>query len=179
MTREERRNHIISAAKNRFMDSGYHATTTASIAKKAGISEVTLYRYFSSKRNLFREVIEPILAESLENIFLSTNKEKISAIDKLKHILIDRIDFVSQNREMIKLILSERQMNPDIIPFDYIERTHFLLKESAAEAGIELENEDFTLRVLIGSILSFLYFPKKSVQTVEEYVDHLLLHLKE
>ena len=62
MTKEKRRLQIIDSAMKLFMKKGYQGTTTANIAKEAGISEITLFRYFSSKKALFKEGIEPILS---------------------------------------------------------------------------------------------------------------------
>ncbi|GEK90811.1 TetR/AcrR family transcriptional regulator [Alkalibacterium kapii] len=178
MTKENRRNHIINAAMERFLEASYHTTTTASIAKAAGISEVTLYRYFSSKEELFRAVIEPVLSESLEEIEENIQEESFDPTIKLKHIIKNRILFISKNHKMITLILRERKINPAIIPFDYIERTHSLLESAAEEAGIKIENKELTLRMLIGSIISFLYFPEKDSEKIEHYVNQLIVMLK-
>lgn len=178
MTKENRKIQIIDTAMDLFMDRGYHGTTTANIAKEAGISEVTLFRYFPSKKKLFREVVEPVLIESLEKVVVNLKQKDLESTEKLKFILKDRIEFASKNRGMIKLILMERQINPEIIQFDYIENTLSLLESSAKEAEIELNDRDLTIRILIGSILSFLYFPETNDQKVEEYIDHLVRLLK-
>lgn len=178
MTKEKRRQHIIDAAMERFAESSYHATTTASIAKEADISEVTLYRYFSSKEELFKAVIEPVLAESLEKIEIKLQENKLDPTNKLKYIIKNRIEFISKNHRMITLILRERNINPEIIPFDYIERTHALLEKAAEEAGIKLINKEITLRMLIGSVLSFIYFPESNSKSKEDYVNQLVVILK-
>lgn len=49
----ERRRRIIEAARSVFATAGYANVGTADLAKAAGISEPALYRYFSSKRDLF------------------------------------------------------------------------------------------------------------------------------
>ncbi len=51
MTREERRKQILESALKVFIEKGYNGSTTLDIAKKADISEVTLFRYFDSKKN--------------------------------------------------------------------------------------------------------------------------------
>ncbi|HEY5974579.1 MAG TPA: TetR/AcrR family transcriptional regulator [Geobacteraceae bacterium] len=48
---------ILAAALQLFSQQGYNPTTTRAIAKEAGISEVTLFRHFSSKEQLLEEVI--------------------------------------------------------------------------------------------------------------------------
>ena len=43
---------VILAALDLFSNRGFHATTTAAIAKRAGVSEGTIYKYFRSKEDL-------------------------------------------------------------------------------------------------------------------------------
>ncbi|TAH59811.1 MAG: TetR/AcrR family transcriptional regulator, partial [Gottschalkiaceae bacterium] len=66
MTKEERREQILESALNIFVDKGYNGATTVDISKEAGISEVTLFRYFDSKKQIFMEAIEPILVTGLK-----------------------------------------------------------------------------------------------------------------
>ena len=46
---EVRRTQILDAARSLIAEQGYERTTTAQIAKRAGISEGTIYNYFPSK----------------------------------------------------------------------------------------------------------------------------------
>jgi AcrR family transcriptional regulator len=50
------RQRLIRAALELFLVRGYHDTTTAQIAKKAGIAEGTIYRHFASKQHLLNEL---------------------------------------------------------------------------------------------------------------------------
>ncbi len=58
-------NRIIQAAAEEFKRVGYAGATTAAIARKAGVTEAQLFRYFGSKSNLFRELIFKPLDEHL------------------------------------------------------------------------------------------------------------------
>ena len=49
----ERRAAVLSCACNVFSRGSYHGTTTAEIARAAGVTEPILYRHFESKRDLY------------------------------------------------------------------------------------------------------------------------------
>ena len=53
LSADERRDHVLDAAIEEFGERGYHAASTASIAKRAGISQPYIYALFSDKRELF------------------------------------------------------------------------------------------------------------------------------
>jgi AcrR family transcriptional regulator len=49
---------ILTAARDLFTQKGLGATTTKEIAARAGANEITLFRYFKSKDNLFEAVFD-------------------------------------------------------------------------------------------------------------------------
>jgi AcrR family transcriptional regulator len=61
---EERREQLIDAAVKQFAATGFHATSTTAIAKRAGISQPYVYALFPNKHELFlaanAEVVERI-----------------------------------------------------------------------------------------------------------------------
>jgi TetR/AcrR family transcriptional regulator len=54
----ERRQAIVDTALRAFSEGSYRGTTTAEIAREAGVSEPILYRHFASKRELYLAAIE-------------------------------------------------------------------------------------------------------------------------
>jgi AcrR family transcriptional regulator len=55
---EERRAAILDSALAVFADRGYHASSIDDIAREAGISKALIYEHFSSKQELYAELIE-------------------------------------------------------------------------------------------------------------------------
>lgn len=51
---------ILEAAMMQFAEKGFSATTTRQIAQRAGVNEVTLFRHFRSKQELFHRILEEI-----------------------------------------------------------------------------------------------------------------------
>jgi AcrR family transcriptional regulator len=59
-TKKKARQRILEAAAESFQTLGYARTTTQAIASKAGVAEVTLFRHFGDKQNLFLAVAQQI-----------------------------------------------------------------------------------------------------------------------
>ena len=60
----ERRRHLIETAIRVFSDGSYRGTTTAEIARAAGVSEPILYRHFASKRDLYFAALDLVWAKA-------------------------------------------------------------------------------------------------------------------
>lgn len=58
LAREQRVDEILDAARAVFCEKGYEQTVMAEIALRIGVVEGTLYKYFSSKRELLLKVLE-------------------------------------------------------------------------------------------------------------------------
>jgi AcrR family transcriptional regulator len=59
-SKKKDRQRILEAAAESFQTLGYARTTTQAIATKAGVAEVTLFRHFGDKQNLFLAVAQHI-----------------------------------------------------------------------------------------------------------------------
>jgi AcrR family transcriptional regulator len=64
MAAAERRQHLVETAIRLFTEGSYHGTTTAEIARAAGVSEPILYRHFASKRDLYLAALEHVWAKT-------------------------------------------------------------------------------------------------------------------
>ena len=81
------RQRLIRTALELFTARGYHDTTTAQIAKKAGIAEGTIYRHFASKQQLFNELYRAaqrwatkIVRETTRDADAGTARAQLTAI---------------------------------------------------------------------------------------------------
>lgn len=74
----EKRKKIIDTAKKIFNDKGYFNTTTAEIAKEAGLATGSLYAYFKDKKDIFLEVSELYSNDIYNNTIENLNKIKDS-----------------------------------------------------------------------------------------------------
>ncbi|HLX19324.1 MAG TPA: TetR/AcrR family transcriptional regulator [Gaiellaceae bacterium] len=60
MAAADRRRHLIETAIALFSEGSYRGTTTAEIARAAGVSEPILYRHFASKRDLYLACLDHV-----------------------------------------------------------------------------------------------------------------------
>ncbi len=99
----KRRKQILEAALVVFSRDGYHKGTVSDIAKQADIGKGTIYEYFSSKKNIFEEMIVYAL-----DYYILVVREGISskntAYDKLKFLLDFNIAFIDQHLEVMKKV---------------------------------------------------------------------------
>jgi AcrR family transcriptional regulator len=112
----ERRQALIDTAIRVFSDGSYRGTTTAEIARAAGVSEPILYRHFASKRDLYlaaldhvwgkmRAVWEEALAES------ANVREAFEAIGR-SHVSVHDCKF--QMAELWVQALGEAAEDPEL-----------------------------------------------------------------
>lgn len=101
---------IIKAARELFSTKGYAATTTKDIASSAGISEVTLFRHFESKRNLFHEALHSTLEDNTlinfyENELTYDLDTDLKRLAHYLHILH------KDNGPIIKMMIKDKETN--------------------------------------------------------------------
>jgi AcrR family transcriptional regulator len=71
---DERRRALVDTALRVFSDGSYRGTTTAEIARAAGVTEPVLYRHFASKRDLYLAAIDEAwtrLRDELDEVIAS------------------------------------------------------------------------------------------------------------
>ncbi|KHL17093.1 AcrR family transcriptional regulator [Mumia flava] len=58
-----KRDAILVAAKQSFLERGFTATNLDEVAEAAGVSKMTIYSHFTSKENLFVSVLQKVITE--------------------------------------------------------------------------------------------------------------------
>lgn len=102
---EARRIQILMGAAQVFAQKGYHKATTREIAKAAGISEGTIYNYFSHKRELLAALIELVGAPPLKNIVVDNPPDEPKEL--FRAVLQDRYRLVQERGHFLVPILAE------------------------------------------------------------------------
>ena len=168
LSSEARKEQIIQSALSVFIEKGFSRTTTAELAKAAGISEVTLFRHFSSKQEIFHAGVEPILFESLTND-MPVIEGKIG-VEALSNILFKRIKFLADHRGIIKLILNEHLLNQNDV--NVIQKMAVTFGKLLGSYQLAYD-ESFMIRLFMGSFLSFLYLPVEDEALIKAFATEL------
>lgn len=101
-----KREAILKAAAEVFGKKGFHKAKIEDIAQEAGIGKGTVYEYFSSKEQLFRQ----ILIEGMEyfnKLIQREYRSKGTTRDKLFCLLRHYIDIGRKHRPLAKIALME------------------------------------------------------------------------
>lgn len=91
--REARREKILAAAAEVFLEKGFSAATTDMIQQAAGVSKATMYAFFPGKESLFKEVIQRKCSDMLENFDFIRPKESTfkEALARLGRLYLDGV----------------------------------------------------------------------------------------
>jgi len=151
---------IFKGAISVFTKKGFQATTQE-VAKEAGVAEVTLYRKFSTKENLFITAIKNVLEKKFHSHILEIAKEKETELFFMK-IIEDRLDILSKNEGLVKMLLSE-SLRGNLINDINLPEIIFLSLKKGLGYHFELKNQtvdiDFCARQLGGIFLSYVLLP--------------------
>ena len=97
---------IMQAAVDLISTKSYNGTSTLQIAKHAGLSQATLFKYFKTKEDLLTAILHPVVPGLFGRFFeellaLNTTEEKV-------HYLVhNRMAYLKKNRALMKIILQE------------------------------------------------------------------------
>ena len=99
---------LIRAALELFSSRGYHDTTTAQIAKKAGVAEGTIYRHFPSKQQLLNELYRAALRWAIKAVDDSGEAPPPTPRARLALVAQGLVEGAVRDPAVVKLGLLER-----------------------------------------------------------------------
>lgn len=158
---------VLMTALKLFANNGFHGTTTAKIAKQAGVSEGTIYKYFSSKEDLLISLLQPILTGIKTSFFNSLDSKQLESRHDLAalidFIVTNRIHFIEVNFDFVRLILQEiliGQSMDKIYQTLFIGNNGFLSRLKKLQAAFPEINQDLTpqqvARIFVGPISTYI-----------------------
>ena len=153
MPREERRAQLLDAARDAFVQQGYHAAAMDSIAELAGVSKPVLYQHFPGKLELYLAVLDEIndsLIAAVRTALDSTTDNK-----KRVHATFDAyFDFVAHESGAFRLIFeSDLPNEPEVA--SRVASTNEVCSELIAhviieDTGLEIDTATLLATGLLG-----------------------------
>ncbi|MDJ0635978.1 MAG: TetR/AcrR family transcriptional regulator [Xenococcaceae cyanobacterium MO_188.B29] len=90
------RRKLLAKCFDLFAQRGYGSLTMRQVAKEIGVSTGTLYHYFASKEELFRQLIEEITEQ---DILRATDKIEVQNLKTIKERILALGEFIAENED--------------------------------------------------------------------------------
>src|SRR3954451_19621402 len=119
LSAEERRAQVIEAAVAEFGERGYHAASTAGIAKRAGISQPYIYALFADKHELFLAVHDHVVGR-IRDTFLeaaqgaSTPEEALRAMGMAYRPLMEDPRYLSAHLQCFAAAAGDPELRKQV-----------------------------------------------------------------
>ena len=125
MTSEDaKRNQILDGAGLAFGQYGYKKTTLADIVRESGVARATVYKYFSTKEEVFQAVIEREIADILRTVRAAV-EEETNTYDRLRAAVFVHSSAIKDKVNVFRLTMKAF--------CDVIGRTHTNAENMATE----------------------------------------------
>jgi AcrR family transcriptional regulator len=139
-TIEDNRHRILDAAYELIADAGFHPVSLDAVADRAGVTRVTIYRHFGSKRGLF----EAVSAHRMDQAHLNRLDEaraQPDVLQALQDFLRESVRLMSEIGDTLRTSLEVARHEPDVahvLDVGYYGRR----KRSLEELATRLQNEN-------------------------------------
>lgn len=108
MDKTERRQQILSHARDVFAKRGYHAAKIEDIVAAAGVARGTFYLYFGDKRTIFEEIVDRVLARIGMSIMRVDPHDPVRTVaDQIKENIRRIVGILLEDRATTKIFLSD------------------------------------------------------------------------
>lgn len=117
--KNEKQRKILKASIELFAENGYANTSTAEIAKRAGVSVGTLFNYYNKKETLLFAIVLPAINSFVPKLLLDNDHRVMlqtssSFEEFITEVIKGRILFLEKNKELFQVILKEVLYNEEL-----------------------------------------------------------------
>ncbi|BAI74813.1 transcriptional regulator (plasmid) [Azospirillum sp. B510] len=163
--------HVLDVSEAEFLANGYSGTSIDAIARKAGVSKLTIYRRFSSKEGLFLSVALRALTDSNHIPSVSADDRPVEEV--LTNFATEILNgyIAPRNLAITRLVVGEAPQFPDIARKYHEEAAKSLkplvnyLRRLGLEGTLSIHDPDraaMTLTILCMDGIRFLIFPTQT-----------------
>lgn len=167
LSKEQRIQHVIETARSLFIAQGYSLTSTSQIARTSGIVEMTLFRYFPTKKDLFEAVISPLT--SFDWFPKKPDLDASSPKSLMLSLLHDRVEFAKRERDLVRLVIIESNYHPDLDgKSNPLAKSSKQLRDMLMGLGISDQKAPLIVNLMIGLILTIAFAPNYDEKVINQ-----------
>lgn len=165
--KQEKQTALLDAARSAFLARGFARSSVNTIAKDAGISIATLYKYFDTKEDLFGAVIGRSWAELRSDLDL----QKLNVLPPAEALCLIGDEYAEllgrENvRELFRVIIAEAVQFPELGEKLYehgkeafLEKVEQYLKRRIESGELSIDDSALATRQFLGLIDAVVFWP--------------------
>lgn len=134
---ESTQDRITTAARKLFGENGFRGTTTAEIARTAGVAEGSIYRYFKDKKELFVACVEPVLQEAVRR---ETRVTGGTPREILRNRIIERTHVIREHMDIFNILFTEGNRHPELAALMMTQTAAMVPEQELRAMGKALES---------------------------------------
>lgn len=164
--KEERRQAILEAAVDVFVDEGYQFMSVEDIAQRAGVSKGTVYFYFEDKADILYEAFQ-WFEDGLHQIVEETRVSEDPPARQLEKGLRNILDFTTSNRALVQILIDSwlaSRHDPKQTKIDFpafyrrlLEPIRELVEYGRSTGAFREDLPDHYPAIVIGSVQGMLF----------------------
>lgn len=180
-TPKGKRELIIEAAEKVFSEKGFFQAKVEEIAAEAGVGKGTVYEYFSSKQEVFQEMLKHI---GRDIDLKSVNTGHSSAVERIRGIVEIHLNFMLKHRNMARVLMQEHlTMTDELLAFmkksrdDKLKALENIIIDGMEKGEFRKDIDPVvTAHLIFGATISLSgdIIDGDGALTVEELTDHVI-----
>jgi AcrR family transcriptional regulator len=146
------RRRLIDAAERCFADSGYHDASVVRITEAAGVAQGTFYLYFSSKKEIFDELVRD-LNSRVRHAMKEASSQGKSRLEAELLGFAAYFRFTSKHNALYRIIRQAEFVSPEMLRYHYDKLSEGYveaLREAVASGEVGKLDPEVTAWALMG-----------------------------
>lgn len=164
MTAKQRQ--ILAASVKLFATKGFHASSTAEIAKEAGVAEGTIFRHYKSKKDILIAVVAPILVQFATPFIIKdvrkilSEQEHKSFAQVITMLLKNRLALIDANLKHFQIIIQEAFFHEELreaLLQSVVKEARSLATQFVTERIMSKELRELPPEVIVRTFVSMMF----------------------
>ncbi len=161
--RRSKRDQIVKAAVETFLENGYDGTSMNKVAEKAGVIKATIYSHFKDKEQLFTAIIEELTINKVSIDFSNPEAMLSLAPEEFMDVITAKFCVLMADAEyhaLFRVLVGESERFPELAQI-YV-RTVILRgmglasKYLSQQKELEIKDPEAMAHIIAGSFISLM-----------------------